>query len=140
MNLQKIVLSKKPLSIVTLILVLSIAIPMTALSVTTAHTPTAWSIVSYAYISAAPNPVGSGQPVYVYMWVDIPLTGALVTNDIRRHDYKLTITQPDGTNSTVTFNVVQDTTGVQSYSFTPTAIGDYTLTFNYLGQVLHLDR
>ena len=96
MNLQKNLLSKKPLSIVTLILVLSIAIPLTALSVASAHTP-AWSIKSYAYVSAAPNPVGNGQPVYVYMWVDIPLSGALVTNDIRRHDYKLTITQPDGT-------------------------------------------
>jgi hypothetical protein len=135
MNLQKIVLSKKPLSFVTLLLVLSIALPMTALSVANAHTPTAWSIKSYAYVSVAPNPVGNGQPVYVYMWVDTPLSGALVTNDIRRHDYKLTITQPDGTNTTTTFAIVQDTTGVQSYSFTPTAIGIYTLTFDYPGQV-----
>ena len=51
---------------------------MTALSVATAHTPTAWSIKSYAYVSAAPNPVGNGGPVYVYMWVDIPLSGALI--------------------------------------------------------------
>ena len=134
MNLQKNVLSKKPLSIVTLILVLSIAIPLTALSVASAHTP-AWSIKSYAYVSVAPTPVGVGQPVYVYMWVDTPFSGALVTNDIRRHDYKLTITQPDGTNETVTFAIVQDTTGVQAYTFTPTAAGDYKLTFNYPEQV-----
>jgi outer membrane protein assembly factor BamB len=134
MNLQKKVLLKKPLSIVTLILVLSIAIPLTALSSVSANNPP-WSIKSYAYVSAAPNPAGLGQPVYVYMWVDTPLSGALVTNDIRRHDYKLTITQPDGTNTTVTFAIVQDTTGVQSYTFTPATIGDYTFTFNYPGQV-----
>jgi outer membrane protein assembly factor BamB len=134
MKLQKNVLSKKLLSIVTLLLVLSLAIPLTALSVASAHTPV-WSIKSFAYVSAAPNPVGVGQPVYVYMWIDLPLTGALVTNDIRRHGYTLTITQPDGTNVSQTWDVVSDTTGIQAYSFTPDTIGNYTLTFNYPGQV-----
>ena len=109
------------------------------MSTATAHTP-AWNIHSFAYVSAAPNPVGVGQQVYIYMWVDIPLTGALVTNDIRRHGYTLTITQPDGTNTSKTFDVVQDTTGVQSYFFTPETVGNYTLTFNYARTSTHMER
>jgi outer membrane protein assembly factor BamB len=131
--LQKIVFSKKRSSIIALFLVLSIAIPMTTLSTSSAHTPS-WDIISYAYVTSAPNPVGVGQTAYIYMWVDTPLNGAVVTNDVRRHDYTLTITQPDGTDKTQTWAVVQDTTGIQAYSFTPDATGDYILTFNYAGQ------
>jgi hypothetical protein len=134
MNLQKNMLSKKMQSMIAVFLILSLAIPMMTISTATAHTP-AWQIKSYAYVSAAPNPVGVGQTVYVYMWVDLPFTGALVTNDIRRHGYTLTTTLPDGTTTTQTWAVVQDTTGVQSYSFTPTTVGNYTLTFDYPGQV-----
>jgi outer membrane protein assembly factor BamB len=126
--------SKKTLAIATLFIALSMILPMASLSTASAHTPI-WKITSYAYVTAAPNPVGLGQTVYVYMWVDTPLSGALVTNDIRRHDYQLTITQPDGSNKTVTWAVVDDTTGVQAYAFTPEATGNYTLTFNYPEQV-----
>src|SRR5665648_327604 len=131
--MQKNTFSKKTLSIIALFLMLSIAIPITTLSTASAHTP-AWEIVSFAYVTAAPNPVGVGQPVYVYMWVDIPVSGALVTNDIRRHDYTLTITQPDGTNQTQTWDSISDTTGIQAYTFTPDTVGDYSLTFNYAGE------
>ncbi|MCW3982692.1 MAG: PQQ-binding-like beta-propeller repeat protein [Candidatus Bathyarchaeota archaeon] len=115
------------------LLMLSMAIPLTTLQTASAHTP-AWQIVSYAYISAAPSPVGVGQEVYVFVWVDTPFAGALVTNDIRRHNYKLVITDPDGQNSTQTWARVEDTTGVQAYSFTPNKVGNYTLSFYYPGE------
>jgi outer membrane protein assembly factor BamB len=134
LNLKKNIFSKKQLSILALFLMLSIAIPITSLSTTNAHTP-AWEIVSYAYVSAAPDPVGVGQTVNVFVWIDLPLSGAGVNNDIRRHDYKLTITDPDGVNTTQTWAVVDDTTGVQAYAFTPDKVGNYTLTFNYPGQI-----
>jgi hypothetical protein len=130
MYTKKNALSKKTLAIATLLIALSMIIPAATISTASAHSP-AWSIKSFAYISAAPDPVGVNQPVYVYMWVDTPLTSASVSNDIRRHDYKLTITKPDGTNDTVTFPIVQDTTGVQAYTFTPAVTGNYTLTFDY---------
>jgi PQQ-like domain len=133
LNWKKNIFSKKQLSILALFLMLSIAIPITSLSTANAHTP-AWDVVSYAYISAAPSPVGVGQTVYVFTWIDLPLAGAVVTNDIRRHDYTLIITDPDGTNTTETWDVVDDTTGVQAYAFTPDKVGNYTLTFNYPGQ------
>ena len=126
--------SNKQKTVFALFLVLALALPLTALSTATAHTP-AWTMPSFAYVSAAPSPVGVGQEAYVFCWVDLPMQGALVTNDIRRHDYKLVITDPDGVNTTQTWAVVSDTTGVQSYSFTPNKVGTYTLSFTYPGQV-----
>jgi len=34
-----------------------------------AHTPP-WQIPTFAYVSVAANPVGKGQTVLIYMWLD----------------------------------------------------------------------
>ncbi|MBT0158716.1 PQQ-like beta-propeller repeat protein, partial [Candidatus Bathyarchaeota archaeon A05DMB-2] len=99
----------------------------------TAHTPP-WNIPSFAYIVAQPDPVGVGQPVKIYMWVDTPLPSAAATNDIRRTGYKLTVTAPDGKTEVKEWAVIADTTGVQYYSYTPNQVGTYTLKFDYAGQ------
>jgi hypothetical protein len=100
------------------------------LPTTNAHTP-AWTTVSYAYLSVAPDPVGVGQTVAVCMWVDTAMPSATVENDIRRHDYTLTITAPNGVTETKTWPVVSDSTGVQFYRYTPSQVGNYTFFFNY---------
>jgi hypothetical protein len=97
---------------------------------TSAHSP-AWTVVSYAYIVAAPNPVGVGQTVSVVFWIDDPLPGSTVSNDIRRHDYSLTITKPDETTELHTWAVISDSTGMQYYQYTPDQVGNYTIKFNY---------
>jgi len=91
-------------------------------------------MASYAFLSVEPNPVGVGQTSYVAMWIDFPMPGATEANDIRRHNYKLTITDPDGKTATKTWDVVWDTTGVQAYGFTPTKPGNYTFFFEYPAQ------
>mgnify|MGYP000857689609 CR=1 FL=1 len=106
--------------------------------ITQAHTP-AWEMETWAYIAVAPNPVGVGQTVYVNMWVDKPLPGATIFNDIRRHDYQLTITKPDGTTEKQTFNLA-DSTGVQFYVFVPDQVGEYSFVFHYPGQVFTWNR
>ena len=63
-----------------------------------ANAQSSGEMASYAYLSIEPNPVGVGQTTYVAMWVDFPMPGATEANSIRRHDYKLTITAPDGYN------------------------------------------
>jgi len=67
---------------------------------------------SFAYLIVEPNPVGIGQTTYIAMMVDVPLPGSSEANDIRRHNYKLTITAPDGKVTTQSWAVVPDTTGV----------------------------
>ncbi len=54
-------------------------------------------ITSYAFIDVAPNPIGVGQTSYISIFVDIALPESTITNDIRRENYTLTITKPDGT-------------------------------------------
>jgi hypothetical protein len=95
-----------------------------------AHTP-AWQITTHAFILAAPNPIGVGQKANIIMWVDKIPDGAAVENDIRWHDYKLTITKPDGTTETKTFPTCQDTTSAQYYSYVPDTTGTYNFKFDF---------
>jgi outer membrane protein assembly factor BamB len=117
-------------TLIALVLTLTMAITLVAVPLASAHTPP-WTIISYAYIVAAPDPVGVGQKVSIVMWVDTPMPSAVVTNDIRRHDYKLTITAPDGDEEVQEWDVVQDTTSIQYLSYTPDQAGEYTLLFEY---------
>jgi outer membrane protein assembly factor BamB len=130
-------LSKKTLSIITILLSLSMIIPIAALSTTSAHTPI-WNIPTYAYIETPMNPVGVGQTAVAYMWLDKTISGALMTNNIRFQNYKLTVTAPNGDVTTKTWDVVQDTTSSQSYSFAPDQVGTYTLNFTFPGQTYTL--
>jgi outer membrane protein assembly factor BamB len=119
-----------------MLIIFLMAIPISASLLTvnahnTSTDKTVWTITSYAYLNVAPNPVGVGQTVDVCMWVDAPMPSAAIENDIRRHDYSLTITKPDGTTETKTWNIISDTTGVQFYQYTPTQVGNYTFFFNY---------
>ena len=66
---------------------LSMSASMMLMPTTNAHTP-AWEIPTYAYITAAPNPVGVGQTVNVYMWLTNFYYGAAYTNTIRFHNYQ----------------------------------------------------
>ena len=99
-----------------------------------AHTP-AWQIPTYAYINASPNPVGVGQNVVVIMWLTNLFSPATaIGNDYRFHNYKLTITAPDGTVTTQSYGIVADSTSAQDYSFAPSQVGTYNLTFSFPGQ------
>ncbi|MCW3983345.1 MAG: PQQ-binding-like beta-propeller repeat protein [Candidatus Bathyarchaeota archaeon] len=99
-----------------------------------ANAQSSGEFATYAYISVAPNPIGVGQTTYISVWVDVPLPSATEANDVRRHNYKLTITAPDNTTEVKTWNIIWDTTGVEFTSFTPTQLGTYTLKFEYPGQ------
>ena len=126
--------SKKTITAIAILLAISMTIPMATLQTTSAHTPT-WNIPTYAYLETPMNPVGVGQTAYVYMWLDKTISGALmVGNDIRFHNYQLTITAPNGDVTTKTWDIVQDTTSSQSYTFAPDQIGTYNFTFNFPGQ------
>jgi len=92
--------------LIVLILMTTIAIPLVDLPDAKAHAPP-WTLETWAYLAVAPNPVGVGQPVFVNMWVDKPMPEAAL-NDIRRHNYQLTITKPDGINETHNFDLRSD--------------------------------
>jgi hypothetical protein len=131
---MRISTGKSKTALISLFLMIAMAVSLVALPAANAHTPK-WTIPSFAYVVAKPNPVGVTQRVMIYMWVDTPLPSAALTNDIRRHDYTLTITMPDGQKETKQWATIDDPTGIQFFSYNPAQAGTYTLDFEYGGQV-----
>ena len=128
-------LSQKTATAISIILISTIVLTLFAMPAANAHTGgVVWNFPSYPYLVASPNPVGVGQAVSIVMWIDYPLPSANVANDIRRHDYTLTITKPDGKIVTQHWDVVLDTTSIQYYSYIPDVVGTYNLKFDYAGQ------
>jgi hypothetical protein len=110
--------------IFAILMVTSSATAIAMLPTASAHDP-AWTFPSYSYVVPAPDPIGVGQTGAIVMWVDYPLPGANVVNDIRRHDYTLTITKPDGTTETQHWDrktADYDTTGTSSILLTKSDI------------------
>jgi hypothetical protein len=130
MNFNK---NQKTSIAIAILLIVSMTASIMLLPTTSAHDP-AWDLTTNAYIAANPNPVGVGQSSLIYMWLNKVYDGAAIGNDNRFHNYKLTITAPDGTVTTQTFDTIQDTTSNQGYRFTPEQVGTYNLTFNFPGQ------
>ena len=118
---------------ISIFLLFAMAISLVALPTANAHTP-AWKIPTYAYVIVAPNPIGVGQSVHIIMWLDKTFDSTALTNDYRFHNYKLTITAPDGKIETQTFDIVWDPTSSQGTSYTPDQTGTYTLKFEFPGQ------
>ena len=124
---------KSKLSVILIVALLVTSIGITVIPAQ-AHTP-AWQITTFAYISAAPNPVGVGQTTNIVFWLDTVIQGAGITNNIRFQNYNLTIVAPDGQKTEKIYPTVTDTTSSQYYQFTPDQVGTYNLYFNFPGQV-----
>lgn len=120
-------------TLIITILLVSTAITLTSVPTAGAHTP-AWQIPTFAFINVSPNPAGIGQQVAVVVWLDKIPDGALITNNIRFHNFKVVITAPDGTTETVNWETVSDTTSSAYTAFTPDQIGTYTFNFTFPGQ------
>ena len=140
--------SKNKTVAIMIAMLLTISIVASTLFVPSAiaHTPPQ-NLTTNAYITPLPNPIGLGQSTLVYMWLNrvygfypsgeaSGVHYAAVNNNYRFHNYKLTITDPNGEVTTKTFETIQDTTSSQAYSFTPTMVGTYTLTFDFPGQTI----
>ena len=127
------VIRNQKITILALLLVLTIGASLAFTPNTTAHTPK-WDIPTFAHIFASINPIGVGQTTQIYLFLTPTYADTLMTNNYRFHNYKLTITAPDGQVTTKTFETIQDTTSNQGYPFTPTQVGTYNLTFEFPGQ------
>ena len=136
------VLKNKAIAIVTAIfLSASIALAIIPFNFANAHTPQ-WQIPTFAHIFAAPNPIGVGQTTYIDMFLaNAPFDPATaITNTYRYRNYILTITAPDGSTNTTTFDYISDPTANQAFSYTPTQVGTYTLNFTFPGQAVTINN
>ncbi len=129
MNLRR----NKTLSAIALILILTFSALMAFIPAANAHTP-AWNVPTYAYVNAAPSPIGVGQTALIVMWIDkIPPTAG-GTGGLRWTNFTLTITAPDGTITHLGPFISADTSSTNTF-FAPTQTGTYTILFNFPGQV-----
>ncbi|MGO8805824.1 MAG: PQQ-binding-like beta-propeller repeat protein [Candidatus Bathyarchaeia archaeon] len=118
---------------ISIFFILSMTGSLTLIPSASAHTPPI-KVPTYAFINAAPNPVGVGQQVTLTFWIDKVPVGAEGPYGDRWRDMTVTVTKPDGTTTTLG-PYTSDSTGGASAYYTPTATGTYKLLFNFPGQV-----
>jgi len=102
--------------------------------VATAHTPP-WNIRTFMYVSAAANPVGKGQTVLIYMWLDkCPPTATGPWGD-RWENFTLRIIKPNG-ETEIIGPIKSDPIGFAWVPYTPNQVGTYKIKAYFGGQVL----
>jgi outer membrane protein assembly factor BamB len=138
--MNKCTKSKPALIAIILTALMMTSIAASALPNVSAHTPS-WNIPTHAYIEATPDPVGVGQSMIIFMWVDQVFGAGFETNAVaalannyRFHNYNLTIVAPDGNVTTKIFDTIVDSTSNQYMQFTPDQVGTYHLYFSFPGQ------
>ena len=124
----------------TAILILMFAMASISIAVPTAyaHDPP-WTISTYAYVVASPNPVGIGQTAYVNAWIDKVPPTAIGYWGMVWHNMKITMTEPNGDKVVLgTFN--SDAAGGAWTQFTPDQVGTYSFEFTFPGQTAVLEN
>ncbi len=122
---------------IALFLMLTVAVSLVALPAANAHDPPI-DVPTYAYISAAPDPVGVGQQVTVVFWLNwMPPTASGIAGD--RWWYMLDITDPNDNKQTIG-PLKSDPVGGSYYMYTPDETGTYTLTIRFGPQLVTGDN
>jgi outer membrane protein assembly factor BamB len=132
---MKLSRNKTMATLIALFLVLTITATLVALPIANAHTP-AWTIPTYAYVTASPSTVGVGQYTLIVVSVDkYPPTAGGMGGD-RWHGYKLDITKPDGSKETIGPWTETSCLGSDFVQYIPDQVGDYSIVFSWPGQTL----
>jgi outer membrane protein assembly factor BamB len=132
-KIAKISRTKITATMIAIFLMLSMTASLVFLPSTNAHSPP-WNMPTYAYITAAPDPIGVSQTATIVFWVDkIPPTAAGTAGD--RWFFLLDIKAPDNT-TTTQGPFTSDPVGGSYYLFTPDMVGTYTFTSRFGPQVI----
>ncbi len=89
-------------------------------------------IPTYVYGVVSPNPVGVGQEVSIVLFNPVTPPAGTDENGIRYY-FNVIVTDPDGVNTTLPSSgtIKSDSTGTAYTKFTPTKIGNYTVTVKF---------
>ena len=118
---------------IALILMLTFSATILALPTVSAHDP-AWEVPTWTYMSAQPNPIGTGQTVLLVWWLDKnPPTAEGAYGD--RWEFTVDVTKPDGTKLTLG-PFTSDPVGSGWTSHTVDQTGTYTFVTKFLGDTL----
>ena len=88
---------------------------------------------TYAFLSVTPNPVGVSQTLTSVMWLDKPTPTASGSLGDHWQNYILTITKPDGTNTTLG-PYQADASATATARYVPDSAGQYYFQFSFPGQ------
>jgi len=118
----------------TFFLLLTFAATIATLPTIYAHDPP-WQTPTWAYMSAAPNPIGVGQQIIIVMWLnDYPRTAVGAYGD-RWDNMYIDITKPDGSKETLG-PFTSDPVGTAYTNYVPTQAGEYTIVFRFDGDTI----
>lgn len=136
-NNKKIRVKKSQYKILlSALMIATMAVMMIVLPNAFAHTPPQ-QVPTYAYLTAAPNPIGVDQEVYLLYWLDkVPPTAAGFGGD-RWGNLTIDVTKPDGSKETLG-PFISDPVGGGYTLYKPTQVGQYTFNFKFPGQVASL--
>jgi len=118
----------------SLLLMLAITTSLVAVPLANAHDPP-WSVPTYSFCNAAPDPVGLGQTVAVNFWVNMPPPTASAQYGDRWTGMTVKVTKPGGTTETLG-PFTSDATGGTFTTYTPTELGEYTFQMFFPGNTL----
>ncbi len=119
---------------IALISLLSFAMIAVTIPLASSHTPP-WTIPTYAFVTTSPDTVGVGQYALIVMWLDkYPPTAGGLGGD-RWMNFTVKVTRPDGTVDTLG-PFTSGPVGSTFTTYTPTAVGDYSIVFSWPGQTL----
>ncbi len=117
-----------------ILLVFAVSSTLALIPAVSAHDPPV-DIPTWAYISASPSIVGTGQSITIVMWLnDYPITAVGAYGD-RWDGFKVEITKPDGSTTTLG-PFTSDPVGSAYTAYTPDQVGTYTFVFKFPGDKL----
>jgi len=131
---MKLVKNKTMAILIALLLTFSMTASMTLLPNASASSPPQ-NIPTYAFVNVAPNPAGLGQTVTIGFWLHIPPPTANGALGDRWQNFKVTVTTPSGTTTTLGPFTSDDTGGTWT-NYAPSVVGNYTVAFSFPGQTL----
>jgi len=125
-------LTKNIIATIASILILTITAFMAVLPVGAQNlTDGTTTLPTFLQLSAAPNPVGQGQTLYVNTFLTKPpLTGGMGGSGVMYEDITVVVTKPN--EDVVEYGPYKtDATGGTYFNFVPDQIGDWTLQAHY---------
>ena len=127
--------NKTKASLISLFLILTIASTCIFLPTAMSHTPPVY-MPTNAYVNCAPSVVGVGQTTAIVVWLDRTSPTSTGTSGERFPGFLITITQPDGTNTTIGPWDAGSAIASDFKSFTPTQVGNYSIVFSWPGATI----
>jgi len=132
--------TKTRIASLTLVILLAISAVIVSLQTVGAQTDGDEVVVTtqttlYAFLSVAPNNVGTGQPLYISIWLDkVPPTANVQYGD-RWENLRVEVTKPDGGKETLGPFTTDNIGGAYTVYY-PTSVGTYQFQFIFPGQTI----